>query len=547
MASEQRIAGRSAPSGGLRVAIALVIVAAALAVASPASATPGSLSVTTLGETVTPTMLAEDLAGAGVTVSNVTYTGNPVAAGRFADSGTDPDLIVGFGGGVILSSGAAAAVPGPNQDDATSVTNEAPGNETLSTIAGASTFDAATLAFDFTPDADTITFRYVFASEEYNEYVGQGFDDVFAFLINGSNCATVATERVSVDTVNGGNPFGTTDPQLGVIANHPELFRNNDPDDPGPPTINTEMDGLTTVLTCTAVVTANSSNSMWLSIADVSDFALDSNVFIEAGSLTTEPPIPDEEPGAPTDVIAAPGDGAAIVSWDAPTDDGGAPIDQYEVTCVGTQNVDDVHVVTTDGGTTSTPISGLTNGTEYSCTVRAHNSVGFGPPSDPSAPFTPVEAGAQFSMILDTSVGGILLLNPEGPDNAGTTGKIKIPPQPGPATDVVVTASLFGVPGETDATCGGNVCIGQGIEWSVSDPSAIKKMRVKFIEAPFLTHGGSAQDAIAYKDGAPVADCPTGVPDRDKPKPCVVWRYTSKGGLWQITLLVDGSDPKGRI
>ena len=29
--------------------------------------------------------------------------------------------------------------------------------------------------------------------------------------------------------------------------------------------------------------------------------------------------------------------------------------------------------------------------------------------------------------------------------------------------------------------------------------------------------------------------------------PCVVWRYRHPGGGWQVTLLVDGSDPKGRI
>ena len=117
----------------------------------------------------------------------------------------------------------------------------------------------------------------------------------------------------------------------------------------------------------------------------------------------------------------------------------------------------------------------------------------------------------------------------------------------GPATDVVVTASLFGVPGETDATCGDNVCIGQGIEWSVSDPSAIKKMRVKFMESWKLTHGGSAQDAIAYKDGVPVEDCAPPIPHHGQAMPCVVWRFTTPNGSWQVTLLVDGNDPKGRI
>ena len=49
---------------------------------------------------------------------------------------------------------------------------------------------------------------------------------------------------------------------------------------------------------------------MKLAIADVGDAAYDSNVFIEAGSLTTEPP-DDVVPGAPTDVTATPGDGSA--------------------------------------------------------------------------------------------------------------------------------------------------------------------------------------------------------------------------------------------
>jgi hypothetical protein len=91
------------------------------------------------------------------------------------------------------------------------------------------------------------------------------------------------------------------------------------------------------------------------------------------------------------------------------------------------------------------------------------------------------------------------------------------------------------------------VSVGQGIEWSVSDPDAISEMRVTFVEAPSLTHGGRAEDAIAYKDGVPVEDALVGVPDRDQPKPCIVSRSTGSDGRWEITFLVDGSDPKGRI
>jgi hypothetical protein len=72
-------------------------------------------------------------------------------------------------------------------------------------------------------------------------------------------------------------------------------------------------------------------------------------------------------------------------------------------------------------------------------------------------------------------------------------------------------------------------------------------MRIKFMEAKKLTHGGSAQDAVAYKDGVPVPDCAPPIPHQGRAMPCVIWRFTTPHGGWQVTLLVDGSDPKGRI
>jgi hypothetical protein len=158
---------------------------------------------------------------------------------------------------------------------------------------------------------------------------------------------------------------------------------------------------------------------------------------------------------------------------------------------------------------------------------------------------TPSEA--QFSHTFNTAEGGLLLIYPDGSADLGTSGRIEIAPQPGPATDVTVSASLFGLPGEADDTTGGNVCIGQGIEWAVSEPDAIEAMRVTFVEAAFLTEGGRAEDAIAYKDGVPIEDSLLEVPDRDMPKPCILQRTTSSDGMWEITFLVDGSDPKGRI
>jgi hypothetical protein len=534
-------------SSRLRRPVLTVLVTSAMLTGMLIGAPAASAAVLThsLGGDLTPAQVAEALVGSGVTVSNAQFTGADVAAGTFSGGGTGPGAIIGFDQGVILSSGAIASVPGPNSSDSTSTGNGQAGDGDLDALlpVGQTSQDAAVLTFDFTPDASSVSFRYVFSSEEYNEYVNSGFNDVFGFFVNGTNCATVGGEPVSVNTINGGNPFGTG-------ASNPSLFRNNDPNDPGPATIDTEMDGLTTVLTCIASVSANEPNTMKLAIADVGDSSYDSNVFIEAGSLTTEPPT--DVPGAPTDVMADPGDASATVSWTAPDSDGGSPIDGYTVTCTATANPDDVQTTTTDGAT-STSVTGLTNDVGYTCTVTAHNVNGDSEPSEPSSPFTPTGSDGEISATIDTSEGGLLVL--QSPDNLGTTGKIKIPPQPGPATEVTITASLFGLPGEVDPTCGGNVCIGQGIEWGVSDPSAITKMFVKFVEKAKLTHGASVETAVVYKDGVPVPDCGQTIAltlGKHHPKPplatpCVFRRETTSHGGWRITVRVDGSDPKGRI
>ena len=47
------------------------------------------------------------------------------------------------------------------------------------------------------------------------------------------------------------------------------------------------MDGLTVVLTATAQVNADQTNHIKLAIADAETIRMDSNVFIEAGSLSS--------------------------------------------------------------------------------------------------------------------------------------------------------------------------------------------------------------------------------------------------------------------
>src|SRR5207253_6544283 len=160
------------------------------------------------------------------------------------------------------------------------VAYDGPGDTQLAQLAGSTTYDAATLEFDFVPDSSTIYInKYVFSSEEYNEFVGTGFNDVMAFYVNGVNCALIGGQPVSINTINGGNLNNGTPPS------HPELYRDN--------TLglyDTEMDGLTRVLTCAAPGKAGQVNQLKLAIADVGDATFDSSVFIAGGSLTTHHP-----------------------------------------------------------------------------------------------------------------------------------------------------------------------------------------------------------------------------------------------------------------
>ena len=88
---------------------------------------------------------------------------------------------------------------------------------------------------------------------------------------------------VAINTVNDGNPEGNT------TATNPAYYRNNDVASGAP--INTELDGLTVVLTLTANVNAGVKNHIKLAIADASDCIYDSDVFIRAGSFVAAPSV----------------------------------------------------------------------------------------------------------------------------------------------------------------------------------------------------------------------------------------------------------------
>ena len=100
------------------------------------------------------------------------------------------------------------------------------------------------------------------------------------------------------------------------------------------------------------------------------------------------PPPPVTPPSTPLGITSTPGNGSALVAWESPVSTGGASITGYEVES------------TPAGGTClvaapvrTCTITGLSNGTAYTFTVRARNSAGVSAPSAPSRTVTP-RAGA---------------------------------------------------------------------------------------------------------------------------------------------------------
>jgi hypothetical protein len=238
-----------------------------------------ALSVT---ETNDGSVLAGEILGSGITITNVSYTGSDVSSGLFTD-GVSSGL--SMENGILLTSGSASLAVGPNSGDGTSHINDLSGDDDLnSLIPGYNTQDATILEFDFVSDGGDLFFNYQFASEEYNEFVNSSFNDVFGFFLDGENIALVpgSSDAVSINNVNN--------------ASNAELFNDNDPSDLDPIPYDIEYDGFTDMFTATALGLSAGTHHIKLAIADAGDYVLDSGVFIESGSFSDTAPVPDISP-----------------------------------------------------------------------------------------------------------------------------------------------------------------------------------------------------------------------------------------------------------
>ena len=241
------------------------------------------------GPGITPEDMVEYLIGPGVFYDNVTFQGADTSRGIFS-SGNTTNL--GVETGIFLTSGSGYVIPGPNISNSAGSNNAMQGHPLLDAITTTTTYDAAVLEFDFIPLNDTVKCDFVFGSEEYHEWVGSSFNDVFGFFITGPEPGTGNNYvNKNIALVPGTNlPVSVNNVNNGFTGNGPctncEYFVNNS----GGMTI--EYDGFTTVITLWALVVPDETYHFAIGVADAADHIYDSGVLIEGTSFKSlGPPV----------------------------------------------------------------------------------------------------------------------------------------------------------------------------------------------------------------------------------------------------------------
>lgn len=236
-------------------------------------ATP--LPVDTVQSGITATDMANLIFGNGATVTGATYSGDDRSSGIFSTGDTVSPRVTPGDTGVIMSTGFASqftnASGQANQRTFTSAnSNGDDDTPVLNQLAGARTFDAATLDIDFEPDSAVLTMDFVFSSEEYPEFQNSVYQDFVAVWVNGT--------QVQMEVGN-----GDIDPGNVNTTNNINMYVDNNRD-----VANTEMDGFTITLSLTMNVNVGTTNSLRIALADVSDTNFDSNLLIAANAVQTD-------------------------------------------------------------------------------------------------------------------------------------------------------------------------------------------------------------------------------------------------------------------
>lgn len=221
-----------------------------------------------------------------------------------------------FSEGIVLATNGIAQIPTgtPLQGG----NNAWPGDPDLQQFAnaggGATMFNATVIEFEFIPFQDSFSFNYIMASNEYNTFVCN-FADLFAFILSGpgipeSNFYNVDANPNTPDVeINLGGLNIATIPGTNIpvsVTNVHAVINNNclptqngntfaaqffDGPNSSPPIGSSNANsynGQTIPLTASASVIPGQMYTIKLAIADYSDTAFDSAVFLEGSSFNLD-------------------------------------------------------------------------------------------------------------------------------------------------------------------------------------------------------------------------------------------------------------------
>jgi gliding motility-associated-like protein len=230
-------------------------------------------------------------------IANITFYGDPSSVGYFKGG-----YFLGFKRpqGIVMTDGKSDDVDKSNvcnvEQNASTNNSGVEGDADLEKLAGVASHDGCIIEFDFKPTADTVRFNYVFASEEYHEYVKSSYNDMFGFFLSGpglsgpytndaENIALIpgTTTGVAINTINFGKGGVTCTGKPGG-CNHCEWFKDNSQS--SDPAFHIFVyDGLTKSLTAKAGMEQCEWYHIKLAISDGGDAIYDSGVLLEGGSF----------------------------------------------------------------------------------------------------------------------------------------------------------------------------------------------------------------------------------------------------------------------
>ncbi|MFN7118671.1 MAG: choice-of-anchor L domain-containing protein [Saprospiraceae bacterium] len=229
--------------------------------------------------------------GACDNITNVRAIGSPEGIGFF-ENGTSS---VGMDKGIIIATGSIKHAEGPNKaGDKSGNFSNPNGDPDLAMLSTHQILDAQGIEFDFTPLDSFVRFRYVFASEEYCEFVGSVYNDVFGFFVSGPGIqGPFSRNSKNVALIPGTNAYVAIN-SVNHIQNPNYFIRNELEKDSrqcgiqpflSPYQQLIEYDGFTKILTATLKVIPCETYHIRFVVSDVADRHYDSAVFLEAGSF----------------------------------------------------------------------------------------------------------------------------------------------------------------------------------------------------------------------------------------------------------------------